>query len=45
MLTIDEVAPLLDGLDLTRAAIVLRGPERSIRDAYAAIGRKPTFLE
>ncbi|NVB78802.1 MAG: insulinase family protein [Kofleriaceae bacterium] len=44
-LTIDKIAPLLQGLDLSRAAIVARGPEPALRAAFTAIGRQPTFLK
>jgi hypothetical protein len=44
-LTLDRVAPLLDQLDLARAAMFLRGPEQALREAYAAIGRQPALIE
>jgi zinc protease len=44
-LTIDKVQPLLEKLQLANAAILLRGPERALREAYAAIGRQPSVVE
>jgi zinc protease len=44
MLTIDQVRPMLENMDLTHAAIVMRGPRAALAAAYAAIGREPTML-
>lgn len=44
-LTLERVMPVLDTLDLARAAIVMTGPEAALRAGYAALGREPTFLE
>jgi predicted Zn-dependent peptidase len=44
-LTLDQIAPLLGKLELTNAAILLRGPERAVRDAYTAIGREPSVVD
>ena len=44
-LTIDKVQPLLEKLQLSNAAILLRGPERALREAYGAIGRQPSVVE
>ena len=45
VLTIDHMAPVLGGLDLAHAAILLRGPRAAVEAGYAALGRTPTFIE
>ncbi|HEX5060985.1 MAG TPA: insulinase family protein, partial [Kofleriaceae bacterium] len=41
-LTIDQMAPLLAELDLSRAAVLMRGADEPIRQAFAVLGREPT---
>ena len=43
-MTIDKVSSLLERVDLSRAAMLVRGPEAAAAAAYAAIGRKPALL-
>jgi hypothetical protein len=44
-LTIDQMSATLDQIDLTRAAILLRGPDEPVKVAFAALGRTPTVLQ
>ena len=44
-LTIDQMAATLAEVDLARAAILVRGPDGSVRDAFGALGRTPTLME
>ncbi len=43
-LTIEGMAATLADLDLARAVILMRGPAAEIEQAYAVIGRKPTYI-
>jgi hypothetical protein len=43
--TIDRIIPLLDGIDIAKAAILLRGPAPAVAAAYAALGRRPAPLD
>ncbi|MEJ7596290.1 MAG: insulinase family protein [Kofleriaceae bacterium] len=45
VLTLAQIQPQLAELELSRAAILLRGSERALREAYTSIGRSPTALE
>ena len=43
-LTIEQLAPLLSQLDLSRAAVLMRGPADPVKGAFAVLGREPTLL-
>jgi zinc protease len=43
-LTIDKLAPILAELDLSRAAMLVRGPEEPVMSAYALLGRQATLV-
>jgi zinc protease len=44
-LTIEQMTPILANLDLSRAAMVMRGPADPIKAAYAVLGREPTAVK
>jgi len=44
-LTIDDAAPVLRGLDLERAAMIVTGPKAAIDAAYGAFGRRATPVD
>ncbi len=44
-LTIDAMAPTLAELDLSRATVLMRGPAAELAASFAALGRKPTYVE
>ncbi|HSK04812.1 MAG TPA: insulinase family protein, partial [Kofleriaceae bacterium] len=43
-LTLRDLAPALGSLELSRAALLMRGPESSVKEAYEAIGRTPRTI-
>jgi zinc protease len=43
-LTLNDMAATLRSIDLSRAAMLLRGPREAIERAFAAVDRKPTFV-
>ncbi|MBV8762705.1 MAG: insulinase family protein, partial [Deltaproteobacteria bacterium] len=43
-LTVADVAPLLADLDLSRASVLLSGPEPDVRHAFDVLGRTPTVV-
>ncbi len=43
-MTLDKVSGLLERIDLSSAAMLVRGPEAATTAAYAAIGRTPALL-
>lgn len=43
-LTIDQLAPLLAELDLSRATMLLHGPAEPVKAAFAVLGREPTVV-
>jgi zinc protease len=44
-LTIDDMAPILEQLDLSRGAMLMRGPADPINAAFAVLGRQPTVVK
>lgn len=44
-LTIDAMGPTLGDLDLTRAAILMRGPSDAFQPAFGVLGRTPTIVK
>ena len=42
--TIEDMAPALAELDLSRAIVMVRGPENDVNDAFGALGRKPQLI-
>jgi predicted Zn-dependent peptidase len=45
MLTLRELAPTLQGIELSRGALLLRGPEGAVKGAYEAIGLTPRTID
>ena len=45
MLTLPDLAPTLQSIELSRAALLLRGPQDLVEGAYKAIGRTPRTID
>jgi zinc protease len=43
-LTVDKIAPILGELDLSRAAVLVRGPADPVKATFAALGREANVI-
>ncbi|HEY5923587.1 MAG TPA: insulinase family protein [Kofleriaceae bacterium] len=43
-LTFDQLKPILAELDLSRAVVLMRGPDAHVKSAFQLLGREPTLV-